>query len=573
MKEKILNLLKSNLLFSVVLNTLIILFCIAVTSFSYDSIDDFYNSLYICQRHFYFSNSINYILSTIIGTVQYVFTNINCFVFAQVLLSWITFISITFVFADKFNKKKALTITLLINVLFSLNHYANINSSKTAALLLAGGFLLVLNAIHNKRYNLPCWIGVAEIAFGSFFDYKYFFVALGFACAFFMGDMIAKKKYKYPLRKFFWYFRPFLLMFILVTVTVVCLNNFSYSVNNATDIASDYHQYSDLMDKTESLPYPNYSDYKEQFSEIGIDSENDYDLLKNGYYDNQNALNNTALELVNDLQQEENSNTILYATVNAFANIGLHFTNFNCFALVIISLVAIVVLFIVFQKRRFAFFPVFYLITGLISSIILKSLYPYSEHLVYGIWLMMVVYILYSFDFEQLRPKKAESLPKYRKTYRIISFSLVLCLSIVYGIIFHANSNIPDSKHIPQSLLTEIDRHPEKYYVLDPDTANNFMKYTENYLHPMWGFRSEFLNNVDGFSYFHNKNTLRRRNMSENIYEAVLSNNNIYVIDKNITFRKEMYFTENYAKDNETVVYKQVNELDGYKIYEVQTQK
>ena len=73
---------------------------------------------------------------------------------------------------------------LLINILFALNHYADIHSSKTAALLITAGFLLLLNSINNKRYNLPCWVGAAEVAFGSFFDYKYFFIGLPFAVAF-----------------------------------------------------------------------------------------------------------------------------------------------------------------------------------------------------------------------------------------------------------------------------------------------------------------------------------------------------------------------------------------------------
>ena len=211
MKEKILAVLKSKLLFALVINLAIMVLCVIITSFVYDSSNDFYNSINIAKNHFYYSSSINYIAAVLIGTVQYVFSEINCFVAAQVFLPYISFTAITFVFCDKFNSRKAFTFTLVINLLFALNHYSTINSDRTAALGLIAGFLLVLNAIHNKRYNLPCWIGVAIICGGSFFNFYYFFVALGFACAFFFGDLIAKKKYKLPFRKLFWYFRPFLL--------------------------------------------------------------------------------------------------------------------------------------------------------------------------------------------------------------------------------------------------------------------------------------------------------------------------------------------------------------------------
>ena len=218
MKDKILNALKSKTFFALAINIVIMALIIGVTAFSYDSADDFYNSLYICQYHNYYNNDINYIFATITGSLQYILLNFNCFVLFQILLSCAAFSSVTFVFADKFGKHKAFIFTLVLNILFSFDHYSNILSSKTAALLLTAGFLMALNAIRNKRYSLPFWIGVLEVIFGTFLCFKYFFVGLAFFIAFFIGDMIAKRKYKLPFRKFFWYFRPFVLVFVFIVL-------------------------------------------------------------------------------------------------------------------------------------------------------------------------------------------------------------------------------------------------------------------------------------------------------------------------------------------------------------------
>lgn len=185
MKDKITEVLKSKIFFSVVLNLIIAVFCSMVTSFSYDTMDDFYNSIYIAHNHYYYNNDINYILCNLIGSLQFILGRFNCYVLALVGLSLSAFISITYVFSDKYGKPKAAVFSLIINILFALNHYSAVNSSKTSALLLAAGFLLVLNAIKNKRYNLPCWIGVCEILIGSFFNYYYFFIAFAFAFAYF----------------------------------------------------------------------------------------------------------------------------------------------------------------------------------------------------------------------------------------------------------------------------------------------------------------------------------------------------------------------------------------------------
>ena len=72
MKDKILNALKSKPFFALAINIVIMALIIVVTAFSYDSADDFYNSLYISQYHNYYNNDINYIFATITGSSQYI---------------------------------------------------------------------------------------------------------------------------------------------------------------------------------------------------------------------------------------------------------------------------------------------------------------------------------------------------------------------------------------------------------------------------------------------------------------------------------------------------------------------
>ena len=84
MKDKILNALKSKTFFALAINIVIMALIIVVTAFSYDSADDFYNSLYICQYHNYYNNDINYIFAIITGSLQYILLNFNCFVLFQI---------------------------------------------------------------------------------------------------------------------------------------------------------------------------------------------------------------------------------------------------------------------------------------------------------------------------------------------------------------------------------------------------------------------------------------------------------------------------------------------------------
>ena len=363
-----------------------------------------------------------------------------------------------------------------------------------------------------------------------------------------------------------------MIVFALVTLLVTGLNQYSYSVNHATEEATNYYEYEYTTDLTSSLPYPNYAEHKAELSSVGITTENEYELLKNGYIDQSNSLGITALKLVSNIQQKENSKTVLFVTGNIFSDISYHLVSFDCYAILYLVFIALSVFYIVFQKRRFAFFPFLYLATGLASSILLRYFFSGETYHIYGIWLMMYIFLLYSFNFEQARPHKNPPVLKMKNSYIFISTICVICLFLCYSIVFQNTTNTIKESERPQSLFAEIDRHPDRYYVLDPNTGNEYMKYTENYIHPLWGFRQGFLDNVDGFGYFHNSDELRKRNLSDNIYEAVLTYNKIYVVDKNITFRKERYFTTKYAEKGKTVSYNQISEFDGYKIYTV-TQK
>lgn len=569
MKEKVLNFLKSNLFFAFILNVAIMVICIAITSFSYDNINDFYNSLYICQYHYYYNNDINYLMANLIGSLQFILDGFNCYVLALVGFSFVAFTSISYVFAQKYNKIKSLIFTVIITILFALNHYAAVESHKTSAVLLVAGFLLVLNAIRDKRYNLPCWVGVTEIALGSFFSYEYFFIALGFAVAYFFADMIAKRKYKIAFRKFFWYFRPFLLMFVLIALIVVGLNQYSISVNNSSEESASYYEYSQLCDNINALPYPSYKSNKEELADVGITSENNYELLKNGYYDDNTMLDNTALKAIYDIQQRENSKNVFDEFCNIFIDASMNFAGFNTLAVVMVAYILAAVFYLVFQKKRFSFFPIFYIIEAMVGSVCIRYFFSGATYLIYGIWLIMFVMLFNSFDFEHQRPRKGKIAFSSKKSNIVAALVVVAVLISGYGTSYLLHYKAVDTSKRPSSLMLEISRHPERYYVFDPGTLSDYIKTTDNYIHPLWGFKSSYLSNIDSFGYFHKVDQLRSRNLSDNIYEAVLDGNNIFVIDNSITFKKENYFTSYYTDMYSNAEYNQYDEIDGYKIYQI----
>lgn len=570
MKDKLLKVLRSSFVFAFALNAVFLTACVLLTSFTFESTADYYNSIYICRDHLYTNSDINYILAMLIGTVQYTFPNINCFVMFEVLASFAAFVSITFVFADKYNKRKAFVFSTLLNIMFALHHYTNVDSTRTAALLCAAGFLLILLAVYQKRYSMSCWVGVIEILFGSFLNIAYFFIALGFGLAFFLGDLIAKKKYRLPFRKFFWYFRPFLLMFALVSVLSLGLHQFSYTVNHATEETSVFYEYSLTKNSISEQPFPSFSEHEEEFREVDVD-ENDYELLKNGYYDESTSLNVDSLKAVRKMQLEDTPKNFANTLLSVFKDNYEEVLHLNRSIIVISVYLAVSLLFIIYHKNRFSFFPLFYFIVGYISSFILRFFFSGSNNVTYGLWLFMIVMLFNSFNFDLHRSQNPNNKLRRHNGYLIISCALVAVLATANGVIYINSRTVPNEKNSARFLFSEMERNPDYYYVMDPATKEKFVKNTENYLHPMWGFRDGYLDNLDDFGYSHNDITLRKRNLPQNIYRAVMTDKKIFVIDNNIVFKKERYFTKHYAQDGARASYVLTSDPGGYKIYKVTT--
>ena len=268
MKKFFIKLFKNKLFVSFAVNALIMVFCIYVSSFSYDSYKDYENSLLISHYHIPYNNTVNYLLAFAVSSIQYIFSTINIFVFAQVIFGWLAFSSITYALTDKFGYKIGVVFSVFLNILFALNHYADIASQKTSAIMLTAGFLLMFNAIRRKRYRFMCLLGAIEILIGSFYCFELFFVALAFAIVYLIADLIAKGKYKIKFHKFMWYFRPFLILFVLITVLTFALHNYSVAVNTQNDTLKGNYEYHQLTEKIANFPYPDYSKNKEAFSNV-----------------------------------------------------------------------------------------------------------------------------------------------------------------------------------------------------------------------------------------------------------------------------------------------------------------
>lgn len=569
MKKFIIKLFKNKLFVSFAINALIMFFCIYISSFSYDSYKDYENSLLISHYHILYNNSINYLLAFAISSIQYLVSTINVFVFSQVIFGWLAFSSITYALTDKFGYKKGIIFSLILNILFALNHYADIASQKTAAILFTAGFLLIFNSIRRKRYRLMCLLGTIEILIGSFYWFELFFIALAFGVVYLIADLIAKGKYKIKFQKFMWYFRPFLALFLLISIITVAFNSYSISVNTQSEALNRSYEYYELTDKISNSPFPDYTENEAAFNEAGI-TKTEYELLKNGYYDENTTLNINALKLVDKLQTQSNSTNFADELFEFIYSCTTSLASFDNDALLIVVYIILIVLYLVFHKNSHMFFPILITVMLIATNTALRYFYNSYYYTVYISWIMSYCILIYSIDFSAFRNKSNSFLKVASKTTFWISAGFVVLLFAAKCVVYQTHlHNTIDTKSRPSRLYVEVERHPERFYILDTKTAIEYTKYSTNYIHPMWGFKKNYLSNIDSFGYRHRTTTLQKKGATS-VYTAAIELKNVYVIDNYITYKKENYLTKYYStEEKQNYSYKLEKEIDGYKIYSV----
>ena len=94
---------------------------------------------------------------------------------------------------------------------------------------------------------------------------------------------------------------------------------------------------------------------------------------KNGYYDADTALDSAALKAVHKIQQKENPKNLAGVLYSIFEDTYSEIMQINRSVIVIAVFLTISLVFILYHKNRFSFFPLFYFIVGYLSSFLITT--------------------------------------------------------------------------------------------------------------------------------------------------------------------------------------------------------
>jgi hypothetical protein len=560
------------------------LFFILVFSLNYEMADDSTYSGFIANECYNF-NYMNYYLCAFIGFIQNIIYPINAFVIVCLVFSCLSFIAITRVFLDKFNMVIATCITLFINGFFAVNHYETISFTRMPTLLTVAGFLCVIHYVEREKWKLGTIVGGLFVIIGSAFRFKIFEVSVVFAVLFVIGksltEYFSNKENKSKIANFFkLLFAPRRLI-VAVIVVGVCfaINIASNLIIKSDEDVSYYIEYTNARSAVWDYSIPDYSDCKEEYDAINID-ENDIEMLRSGYMDDDGAFTLEQLYNIKGIQNKYNAQTNSYTAilkemiVSEISNIkAIGDKGIACFAFCMVLL-----LYLLIMRKRKYFIPLLFLGATFVFYYYLWITGKVPFRAVYVLWFSSIIYLLYSFSFNESRDFIQHIYIKRKKIF----LSLLCCGSVVVSLIGLYLSNVAND-HIETSSNKNngisatsdyISNHKENkyiftrkvsvigsgsndiYYVSESDKNINYQSFNCTY-----GELPYIKEQVKNFG-------------TDNMYSFLLEDN-VYLVDNNDCSQLNMFvnYLQKYYSNGKTVDSKLVYTVDNNNIYKIFVKK
>ena len=289
---------RNNWVKSIVINLIILIAVMLLTDVTYETNDDYAIACRIVDEYAHV-NFINYYLCKMLIPIQLLLPGINVYILFQIAVSFIAFVFILKVILDKTqsklsNSENALSgnAALFINIflaltilLYSVDHYCNIQFTKTAALLIVAGMLLMIDSMISKRRWYYYIYSVLFLYLGVAFRIDGLIAVIGFSGVFLIFWIIENRQ-KLKSEGYISFKR--ICIYLLLLAFIASCYGFdaaSQRANTSNDELEKYKAYSEL--RSDVVDYPIYDFYSENeaaYDEIGI-SENDLYLVDHWYLD------------------------------------------------------------------------------------------------------------------------------------------------------------------------------------------------------------------------------------------------------------------------------------------------
>ena len=500
---------------------------------------------------------INYLLGLLLSGLQRIAPRVAWYEVSQYITIFVSLTAFTYVMLDK--EKYAYSAVIILPVLFILGFecYNKITFTKTSAIAVGTGFLLLLSGFAEKPKNKTVVIlGLVQLFAGCLYRAKMIYgafplffgtVLIEFFCSQEKGSRFDKKLLYTGI------------LLAVITGAAFCINAFGIRLFSADSAWANYKEYNEYKVILQDYGWPDYAANEEVYQSLGV-SQNDYIMWTNRDYGDPTILTVDLMGQVSSIKEsplKRLSFTLIRAFFQSYPN---KFLEIRVIELIILL---ILVLFSSDSKRKVL--PLLWLAMVVMAEyfyFFLSGRYG-RHHIDTAMSTCVAMYLCY-----YLRGTSLSEI----KTYVCSILAVILCLFAVkdnnaYILTdTYTGSSFSVRESVAKSILETFAEDEESLYILSNDEYYGLMRAYGVFDAPERGE----LNNIfvlSAYMYPSHRAVLEGRGI-ENIYEHFCDDNVYYACSASKNADTILrYLREHYFPKARKVFVENLNGVKVYKYY------
>ena len=582
---------RKTLIAAIALNLVIFAVLVLLGDVRYESNDDFSISNQIADGWYYVS-FVNYYLCAFVGWLDSIFTSVNCFILLQVVISFVTLVTITYIVFD--SKKGMVLNALYITILgfISIDQYLSIQFTKTAALMLICGFLMMFHGFVISKSKSLVVFGFVWMFLGSAFRHNNLRAAVCFSIAFLgaysLWYVIDKKWDRQEIKHMAFTACKLVVLLLVMAGLAAGANHFSKAKNLETKALQDYREYNKYRARVLDYPLPAYEDNVEKYQKIDFENR-DVMMLKDKFLDYDRIASLDNLKYLSNMQTDTRK-TLSYSEA------VIHFAHymFNSIRELrrpffhILLLLAVTILGFVFLRKRWLVYPVLLGAACILAYIYLFHFGRTVYRAVYIIDLAGMIFLFYSLRFSEYKEKYEHANDSGgiigKRTATVIAVVLI-CIPLVYTVLSERHWNDLKEGVAPvdsDKMYDEIMSNKDKTYIITAETSTSlFQKNFKYYKNPY--LRQPVMENYMSFGGWSTKSPYKekkiKKNGLKNLYSDIIDNDKVVAIINLCKFDADgkpymmpyvqNYFNDRYGSKDSEIRFVNTGKVGGFYLWQI----
>ena len=564
-----------------------IIFCLMtiIIGIKYESNDDYSLSIKMRDSDAH-TGFVNYFLSKILILLQHVVTEYNMFVIFQICMSFICFLILIKKFLETQNNLLKL-LSVCIMSIYMIDHYISVQFTKTSALLLITGTIIVLEALIDRKGYIYIIVGAILVYLGAFLRFTNIYVAFGFAGSYvIIWVLLNIKDIRLNIRDYLNRKQVGIyILSILLIILLFVMNSVSKVINTSTPELKEYSEYNSYRSAVVDYPvYEKYNEGEDDYQEIGI-SENDICLISSWYldYDGAASLDNLkAIASIYDEIKAADQQTITKAIIDFLKGILQDIKGLNSTGIHLIILICMAVFGVLMLRPHDS---IYIIVVGALAILYYIYLYYVGRPIyraTYIVDLGATIYLLYYFqrvkNINAKREIKINGFIKGKIAIRVLSACVILITILLQAIICHIYLLNTETLKIRtdeyNTVMNYVNDNHDKTFVFSTTSKTNIT--SPYYFEPIKIPDKSWENNVVNTGGWTTKSPdsmhKLKKNGLNNVFGDIIDNKQVYVIDmKDNVPMMEEYYNKWYKEEGKVIKYRHVTDIESFSIYQVVT--